>query len=300
MDKEYLNAEEASELLQINEKKLYKLAQNGDVPATKVTGKWLFPSHELMRFLNISSLNNLKNRYKMTPSAGKLMLMAGSDDPLLQLMLGWFNMKHPNIMTFYTNVGSKRGLDLLTQGLAHISLSHIYDPLKNTYNIEAVKEKTEYSYNFVIVNMFKRDIGFISKNKKINVFRDVADNNLKFVNRPLNAGTRVLTDYLIKEEDLSSDNINGYDTEVNSHLEVAEYIASGKADAGIGNAFYVDQFGLTFNRIKTESFDMILNKDFYFSEEYQCFLEFLNDGTTKSSIDNFKGYSSEYTGKIMG
>lgn len=300
MDKEFLNVEEASRLLQINEKKLYKLAHDGDIPATKVTGKWLFPSDELMRFLNISSLNNLKDRYKLTPSAGKLILMAGSDDPLLQLMLGWFNMQFPEILTFYTNVGSKRGIDLLRQGLAHVALSHIYDSEKDSYNIEAVKEKTRHSDNFVIVNMFKRDIGFISRDTEVNGFRDIADKKLSFVNRPLNAGTRVLTDYLIGQEGISPDKITGYNTEVSSHLEVAEYIALKKADAGIGNAFYVNQFGLDFSHIKTESFDMVLNKDFYFSEEYQYLLEFLNSERTKSSINNFNGYSSEDTGKIMG
>jgi len=298
MDKEFLNAEEASELLQINEKKLYKLAHDGEIPATKVTGKWLFPFDELVRFLNLSSLKNLKYRYKLTPSAGKLILMTGSDDPLLQLILGWFNKEYPEMLMFYSNVGSKKGLDILKNGLSHIALSHIYDPSEDTYNIEAVKEIEKKNNNFVVINLFDRELGFIYKDRKADSFNEIADKKLKFINRPPNSGTRILADYILSRENLSPENIVGYDQEVSSHLEIAENIAEGKADIGIGNAFYVDLFGLDFDIVKTESFDMILDKDFYFSEEYQLFLEFLNKEDIKSAIDSFKGYSSENTGKI--
>ncbi|AEI15008.1 DNA binding domain protein, excisionase family [Flexistipes sinusarabici DSM 4947] len=298
MDKEFLNAEEASELLQINEKKLYKLAHDGDIPATKVTGKWLFPFNELVKFLNLSSLKNLKFRYKLTPSAGKLILMTGSDDPLLQLILGWFNKEYPEMLVFYSNVGSRKGLNILKNGLSHIALSHIYDPSEDTYNTEAVKKVDKNNNSFVVVNLFDRELGFIYRDNKADSFREIADKKLKFINRPQNSGTRILADYILNREKLNPGNIAGYDKEVSSHLEIAEHIAEGKADIGISNAFYVDLFGLNFDRVKTESFDMVLEKDFYFSEEYQLFLEFLKKEDIRSAIDSFKGYSSVNTGKI--
>jgi len=298
MDKKFLNVEEASMLLQINEKKLYKLAHDGEIPATKVTGKWLFPYDELVKFLNLSSLKNLKDRYKLTPSAGKLILMAGSDDPLLQLILGWFNKKYPEMLVFYSNVGSRKGLNILKDGLSHIALTHIYDPDEDTYNIEAVKKVEERNNNFVVINLFSRELGFIYRDKKADSFKEIADKKLRFINRPENSGTRILVDHILSRENVSPENIVGYNNEVSSHLEIAEYVAKGKADIGIGNTFYVDLFGLNFDRIKTESFDMVLDKDFYFSEEYQLFLEFLKKTDIKSAIDSFKGYSSEKTGKI--
>ena len=39
----YLTAREAAAYLHLNEKTLYALIQDGGIPATKVTGKWLFP-----------------------------------------------------------------------------------------------------------------------------------------------------------------------------------------------------------------------------------------------------------------
>ena len=39
----YLSTEQAAAYLHLGERKLYELAANGEVPCSKVTGKWLFP-----------------------------------------------------------------------------------------------------------------------------------------------------------------------------------------------------------------------------------------------------------------
>jgi excisionase family DNA binding protein len=298
MDKKFLNIEEAAELLQINPKKLYELAREGKLPSTKITGKWLFPLDELVRYLNFSSLSNLKDRYRLTPSAGKLMLMAGSDDPLFTLMLSWFNESPENYLIFYSNIGSKRGLTLLKNGLVHASVSHIYDPETDSYNINAMRKSLENPEEFTVVNIFKREIGFISRNSKIDSFKQIVENKLIFVNRPKNTGTRVLVDFLLKSENINSNKLIGYETEVDTHFEVAELIATRKADVGLSNGFYAPIFGLTFTPVKTEDFDIILHKDFYFSEEFQSFLTFLTSEETKEKIGKIAGYFFDVTGKI--
>ncbi|NIO86675.1 MAG: helix-turn-helix domain-containing protein, partial [Candidatus Aminicenantes bacterium] len=44
---EFISVRDVSKLLHVNEKKVYTLAQEGKIPGTKVTGKWLFPRREL-------------------------------------------------------------------------------------------------------------------------------------------------------------------------------------------------------------------------------------------------------------
>ena len=39
---QFMNARQVAEYLDLNEKKVYSLANDGVLPATKVTGKWLF------------------------------------------------------------------------------------------------------------------------------------------------------------------------------------------------------------------------------------------------------------------
>ncbi|MCZ6575092.1 MAG: helix-turn-helix domain-containing protein, partial [Gammaproteobacteria bacterium] len=41
----FLSVKQVAEYLHLNEKKVYTLVGEGKIPATKVTGKWLFPRH---------------------------------------------------------------------------------------------------------------------------------------------------------------------------------------------------------------------------------------------------------------
>jgi len=42
---------EAAEYLRLKERKVYELIAEGEIPCTKVTGKWLFPQSELDHWL---------------------------------------------------------------------------------------------------------------------------------------------------------------------------------------------------------------------------------------------------------
>src|ERR1700749_1606701 len=44
---EFLTTSEAADYLRLGERKLYELVTAGAIPCSKVTGKWLFPRHEL-------------------------------------------------------------------------------------------------------------------------------------------------------------------------------------------------------------------------------------------------------------
>ena len=44
---EFLTTSEAADYLRLGERKLYELVTEGAIPCSKVTGKWLFPRHEL-------------------------------------------------------------------------------------------------------------------------------------------------------------------------------------------------------------------------------------------------------------
>ncbi len=46
-----MNTKETSQYIGINEKKIYSLIADKGLPATKVTGKWLFQRHLVDRWL---------------------------------------------------------------------------------------------------------------------------------------------------------------------------------------------------------------------------------------------------------
>ena len=75
----YLTVKQVAEYLQLNEKKIYALVQEGRIPATRATGKWLFPKQLVDDWLIETAHGGaLSDR----------LVIGGSDDPLLAYAIG--------------------------------------------------------------------------------------------------------------------------------------------------------------------------------------------------------------------
>ena len=55
MESRFLTVAEAARYLRLNPRSVYLLAQRGAIPASRVTGKWLFPVHLLDEWLEASA-----------------------------------------------------------------------------------------------------------------------------------------------------------------------------------------------------------------------------------------------------
>ncbi|MCB1874115.1 MAG: helix-turn-helix domain-containing protein, partial [Gammaproteobacteria bacterium] len=47
----FMSVHQVAEYLHLNEKKIYALVSEGGIPATKVTGKWMFPRELVDRWV---------------------------------------------------------------------------------------------------------------------------------------------------------------------------------------------------------------------------------------------------------
>ena len=92
-EKTLLNTREISEFLNINEKMVYTLVADKGLPASKVTGKWLFPRHLVERWLENQTINYPKPEKPLPPYHG-LLIIAGSNDILLDKIISLFNTLH--------------------------------------------------------------------------------------------------------------------------------------------------------------------------------------------------------------
>jgi putative molybdopterin biosynthesis protein len=84
---------------------------------------------------------------------------------------------------------------------------------------------------------------------------DLVREGLRFVNRQLGSGTRMLVDHLMQVHSLVPANLSGYVEHVeHTHVSVALCVASGVADAGVGVEAAALQFGLHFIPLLEESY----------------------------------------------
>ncbi|MCX5873619.1 MAG: helix-turn-helix transcriptional regulator [Deltaproteobacteria bacterium] len=299
MARTLLTTKEVAKLLGINDKMVYGLIAEKGLPATKVTGKWLFPVHLVEQWIESQTIN-----YPKLPDVGtfrdNLLILAGSNDILLDKTLSFFNKLYPDHLAVFANVGSLGGLKSLRAGLCHIASSHLMQENGEDYNFGFAQR--EFSELPAIVNFCRREQGLlVAKHnpKGMNNFSDLGQPGIKIVNRPLGTGTRLLFDSELRKVGIQGDQLDGYDREFDRHLDVGLEILSGRADVGLGIAAVAGLLDLDFLPIRWERFDLLISKDVFFSRVVQLFLNLVHDKQLFDVAANLQGYDLCECGRIV-
>ena len=82
--------------------------------------------------------------------------------------------------------------------------------------------------------------------ERIKTLRDIANRQLRFVNRQRGSGTRLLIDTLLGDDGIDIARIVGYANEEFTHAAVAATVASGGADVGFGLRAAAAKYALAF------------------------------------------------------
>ena len=128
---------------------------------------------------------------------------------------------------------------------------------------------------------------------------DIAAHKISYVNRQRGAGTRVLFDYLLGQEQLKPADIYGYQREEYTHLNVAAAVAAGSGRAGLGILPAARAFGLDFIPVTEERYDLLMEAEFYRSAEGQAVLEVITDPLFQKQVEAMGGYSMRETGRLI-
>ncbi len=301
MSVELMNTKEVAKYLDIHEKQVYALIKVKRIPATRITGKWIFPKKMIDEWVESKAGEGLMLAKHKSRKITGAMLAAGSNDPVLDVLLTWVRKSHPDLYLFSANMGSLNGLTALDNGYTDIAWSHLFDPESGKYNIPYLSTLLP-RIKAVVVNLFYRDIGFITAPNNpygIKWFDDLIGEGLRFINRQQGSGTRVLLDYHLKKLGVSSDHINGYEKEVYTHFEVGLSILSGEADVGIATAAVAKLLGLSLAPITQESFDMVLDQSTFFQKGVQAFIDVLDSAEFRKGVDKLGSYDFRNSGKIL-
>jgi putative molybdopterin biosynthesis protein len=299
MTKEMLSTKEVAEYLSINEKQVYRLIKEKKIPATRITGKWLFPKGLIEEWV-VNSARESVSITKKT-SSEKQVVIAGSNDIALELLVKNTNLLHPEYTVSISNVGSLAGLIALKNGNCHIAASHLLDLDTGEYNTTFIKKHFP-ELKVIILNLAHREQGLIVKKGnplKIKTLSDIVEKKADFVNRQEGAGTRVLLDFRLKEDGINAADIAGYGKVAHTHMDVALEIFSGSTDAGVGIYTAAKLLGLDFIPLATERFDLIVPSDIFKSEPVKALREVLSSDEFKSNMARMGGYEIHDTGKIM-
>lgn len=298
MNKDLLSTREVADFLKVNEKMIYSLVADKGLPATKVTGKWLFPKYLVEQWIE-NNTTNFPQRIDHLSSYNDLVILAGSNDILLDKLISIYNRNSGRLAVF-GNLGSMGGIHALRRNLCHIAASHLMQDDEEDYNFDIARRELDSMP--VVVNFCKRQQGLIlakGNPKGVAGVADLGRKDIKIVNRALGTGTRLLLDNELKKTGINGAQIEGYDREVSKHLDVGLEILSGRADAGPGIEAVACLLDLDFLPIRWERFDLLVNKDRFFDKSIQQFIGLLHDREFAALAVETGGYDHSLSGRMI-
>ncbi len=224
-------------------------------------------------------------------------LILGSHDLALELLSNGANeINHTHLLAL--PVGSLNGLIALRQGNAHIASCHLLDASSGEYNTSYVRHFFP-DQDMRLITLANRAQGLMvapGNPRQIRGLEDLARQELRLVNRNPGSGTRIWLDQQLGRLGFQPGAISGYAHEVRTHTAVAEIIARGGADLGLGLQAAAIQCGLDFIPLFEERFDLVLPQALLTSPQLQPVLDRLQSAELRQKIRALAGYHTEQTG----
>ena len=131
--------------------------------------------------------------------------------------------------------------------------------------------------------------------------QDLKQPGLRYVNRAAGTGTRVLLDELLASAGMSPADVPGYDSQEPSHTAVAQAVASGVADAGLGIEAAAMEKGLGFVGLTQERYHLVCLKSELTSPPVVALLKELQSSHWQTTLGMLPGYSldEQQSGKVL-
>ena len=225
----------------------------------------------------------------------------GSHDPIIDVINNLLKERNSEINLSSAHTGSMGGIMALKNGEAHMAPMHLLDIESGEYNISYIKRYLPNS-TIVLIKVVNRIQGLIVRKGnplELDDLKSIAHKKARFVNRQRGSGTRLFLDYKLREENISPEDINGYEREEFTHLGVASLIASGDADVGLGVYSASRIMDLDFIPLGNEEYDFAVLEENLNHKGIQLLLDIITGDSFKNELNRLGGYDYSQIGKII-
>lgn len=226
-------------------------------------------------------------------------IVLGSDDPALNLLVELANKSIASQVFYNYPVGSLDGLIYLREGYCQIAGSHLYDEASGEYNLPFVRLLFS-NQKMALVTVSHREQGLLvakGNPRGITSISDIIKNKLRYINRQKGAGTRMRLDQYLKNSGFNTTDLPGYFDTVLTHDKVGESISLGKADAGLALPSVAEKYGLGFVPLFHERYDLIMEKNTFETELANQLIETLHSKYFKEAVGTIGGYDLKHSGE---
>lgn len=287
----FMSVRQVARYLQVNEKKVYALVADNVIPATKVTGKWLFPRDLVDQWLLESSHGGL---------LADRMLIAGSDDPVIyRAIMHVANEVQARALISYTSTGTQLGLSLLARRRADICGIH-WGPAEESQQRHPALLKQHPPHNdWILVRVFLREQGLmVSPGLAGSDPEQLFARENRWVMRQEGAGSQRFLQEVVTRHGLDPA-ARRVTSMAYSERDAASALAMGYADVGIGIRAAATEFGLDFIPIGWEAFDFAMHRAMFFRTLFQKLIDYLRGSECRRLAQKFGGYDFTQTGNLI-
>ncbi len=285
---EYLTTKELADLLRLKERKIYDLAASGTVPCSRATGKLLFPRQAIEKWI----ADNASSQPTSQPN-----VILGSHDPLLE-----WAIRESRCGLASNFDSSLDGLDRFSQREGIATGLHVFDVATQNWN-QSLIEAQHSSQSAVLVSWAQRQRGIIVQQGQQNISRLSDLINHQVVPRQAEAGSQVLLNALLSQEDVNDSDIDWL-TPARSEVDAVLAVQEGKADAAFGLASLAAQYNLGFIPVIEERFDLLVDRRAWFEPTWQTLITFCQTEAFSQRAGELVGYrvdelfQVQYNGQI--
>jgi len=232
---------------------------------------------------------------------GNTLVVIGSHDPLLDELADMMHLEDGKLYMSSAHVGSMGGIMAVRRGEAHVAGCHLLDTETGEYNIAFMKKYFPRGGVKLLRCVGRQQGLMVARGNPLGIeaFADIAKPGVRYVNRQKGSGTRILTDYLCRQENLDTAAIYGYDREELTHTSVAAQIVSGSADAGMGIYSAAKLYDLDFIPICIEEYDLLIPDHAWDTPQVRQMIATLKSDAFKEKILALGGYTVENPGEII-
>lgn len=286
---EYMTTREVARYLRLNEKRIYALIADEQMPAARIGGKWLFPRDVVDAW--VAGTLRLPERTLIDSLLDDLLVIQGSDDWLLEHTIDRYRRVAGRDVVS-ARIGSMAGLKAVAGNHAHMAGFHLgSDDLGGASGAAA---------DCYVVTLFERSQGLMfdrAATPGLRGLADVASRGLPLADRQLESGTYRLTERLLREAGLARPDLHPVGPYA-THLEVALAVRAGHGAAGIGSAHAARLCGLDFVPLADETFRLAVPARLAAHPRVKSFIEFLLEDIHGRAAETPIGYGFARSGRL--
>ncbi len=230
----------------------------------------------------------------------QVLRFAGSHDLVITWLASHFDEIVPGASLQPKFSGSMGGLIALAEGQADLVGCHLFDEETGQYNAPFVRRLLP-GKRTALIRLANRRLGLIlppGNPMNIRTLADLAHPRIRMVNRQSGSGTRVWLDLSLRGLGVDASRIPGYANEKLTHFAVAQEIAEGQANAGIGLEGAALSYGLDFVLLTHEAYDLVVPEAVMNTRPAALLLEWLTTSSARQTIEALGGYDTSSTGKV--